>query len=663
MANNKDLYSRLKRLFSTNVIVRQLHGTNKLRVIDTDHLQGFISRSMMDKYARLHASYGPNPQGRWEMGMAFQGARLQLFRDYDVMDNNAIIASALNIYADECTTKNEYGEILTIESSDSNIRDVLHNLFYDILNIEFNLWPWVRNMCKYGDFFLFLEISEEYGIHNVLPLSVYDTVRIEGEDPKNPYYVQFKTTGMQMPRTDFENFEIAHFRLLSDTNFAPYGKAMIEGARRTYKQLSLLEDAMIVHRLMRAPDRRIFKIDIGNIPAGEVDNFIQQMATKMKRQPLIDPTTGDYNLKFSLQNIVQDFYIPVRGKDSGTSIENLSGLEFNATDDVEYLRNLMMAALQIPKGFLGYAEEIGGKSTLSGLDVRFSRTIERLQRIIVSELQKIATIHLYAQGHRDESLVNFTLSLTNPSTIQEQEKLNIWQQKFALAGQAMQNKTVSTNWVYENVFEMTEDQIRKEREEILEDTKFQYRLQQLSGGGLDPAKYPLQSAEIAQNQGQGQGNSGQPKPGGALPSNGPLPPLPPSPEQKALPPLPPPTTSEGLILDEDELFDDLDEGRKKKGMVYGQDSHPAGRDPLGGDKLKADRHLSPKRRPRPEKAFKIESLGESDKSMFKLLDNFLKKTQKTMLNEQLTLFSSEDSNTYMDETILLSDEPNDVSKK
>ena len=203
--------------------------------------------------------------------MAYHQVRRELFRDYDAMDNDPIFSSALDIYADESTLKNEYGDTLEIRSSNEKVKEILDNLFYDILNIEANLWPWTRNLTKYGDFFLQLEIEPEKGIINVQPTSIYETERIEGFDPKNPNYIKFKIEHDPTGKKEYENFEIAHFRLLSDTNFLPYGKAMIENGRRIWKQVSLMEDAMLIHRIMRAPDKRVFKIDIGNIPPQEVE--------------------------------------------------------------------------------------------------------------------------------------------------------------------------------------------------------------------------------------------------------------------------------------------------------------------------------------------------------------------------------------------------------
>ena len=485
------LFSRLQRLFSTNVIVRNVGG-KKLRVVDTDEMQATPKSNLIDRYTKLHKGIGLS--GYSDTGL-IKTMRLGLFKDYEAMDLDPIIGSALDIYADESTMKSEYGEVLTVQSNNDNIKTILNNLFYDILNIEFNLWPWVRNMCKYGDFYLYLDIKEKYGITNVVPLSAYDVTRIEGEDPENPYYVQFmveegdtRHSGHMSTNKELENFEIAHFRLLSDANFIPYGKGMIEGARKIWKQLSLMEDAMLIHRIMRAPEKRVFKIDIGNIPPNEVDNYMNKIVDKMKKSPVIDKATGEYNLRYNMQNIAEDYFMPVRGGDSGTSIESMPGLTYDAVEDIEYLRNKMMAALRVPKAFLGYEEGLGAKATLAAEDVRFARTIERLQRITVSELTKIAIVHLYSQGFQDSELVNFELTLTNPSTIYETEKVELWNSKTQLASSMIQDGLVSTDWIYKNIFNFTKKQIKKQDDQILFDYKQKFRRSQIENEGNDPDK-------------------------------------------------------------------------------------------------------------------------------------------------------------------------------
>jgi hypothetical protein len=504
----KSLFARLKRLFSTDVVVRNIGG-KKLKIKDTDSIMYATDRnSLRDRFNRVRST-AYNAYTR-DFSLSYQSARIDLFRDYDTIDMDAIMSAALDIYADETTTKNEINEILTIKAKNNNIKEILHNLFYDILNVEFNLWSWVRNVCKYGDFYLKLHISPEYGIYLVEPISAYNVERIENTDPANKNYVKFQVRPTDTSQIEsLENFEVAHFRLLSDSNFIPYGRSMLEPARRTWKQLSLLEDAMLLHRIMRAPERRVFKVDIGNIPPQEVDNYMEKLMAKMKKVPYMDQTTGEYNLRMNLQTSIEDYFLPVRGSDSGTSIETLPGMEYTGIDDIEYVKNKMLAALKIPKAFLGFDENIGGKSNLAMEDVRFGRTIQRIQKVVVSELTKIGIIHLYAQGYRDENLVDFSLELTNPSTIFEKEKLEIWSDKTDLAKNMIEQKLFSRKWIYSNVYNLSDDDRDEISNDIVEDTKQAWRFKSIEDEGYDPAK-PFEKINAKREGGEGAPIGGKP---------------------------------------------------------------------------------------------------------------------------------------------------------
>jgi len=542
---DKTIFGRLQKLFSTSTIVRKTQ--DGVKVVDTDEYQN-MTTNLVDRFMKMRVTnYGT---GQMESSMAYQQVRIDLFRDYDSMDMDPILHAALNTYADETSARNEMGNVLKIHHEDDNIKQILENLFYDILNVEFNLWPWTRNLVKYGDFYLQLEMAENIGIVNVLPMSTYEMSRIEGFDQENPQRVKFVYAPYQNPyntvgqtaKKEYENYEIAHFRLNNDSNFLPYGKSMLEGGRRVWKQLMLMEDAMLIHRVMRAPEKRIFKVDVGNIPPNEVDNYMQKIINGSKKVPFIDERTGEYNLKYNMQNLIEDYYMPVRGSDNGTSIDTLKGLEYNMTDDLNYLKGKLMAALQIPKAYLGYEEDTNGKATLAAIDVRFAKTIERIQRVIISEFTKIAIVHLYSQGIDDDRLTNFTLELTIPSKIYEQEKIELYTSKVALITQMQQTKMFSKEWMYQAIMGLAKDEQDDLTLQVLDDTKQQFRLTSIETQGVDPAKET--------------GTDG-------------------------------PTNIEEEL---DRLKTELEEdniGRPKDPVRYGHDDHPDGRDPLGIKTLKS----------------------------------------------------------------------------
>ena len=500
------LFTRLQRLFSTDVIIRN-QGGNELKVMDVDSIQrsgDIATNSLIDRYNRLYSPSSTSLLGA-QLNVNWQYLRTMIYSDYDNMDYDAIVASALDIISDESTLKNDMGEVLHIKSSDEDIQQILYNLFYDVLNIEFNLWSWIRQMCKYGDFFLKLEIAEKFGVYNVIPYTAFHIERQENYDEEHPNAVRFKYspegiyaggsgyygspnlgTYDNEPGIYFDNYEMAHFRLLTDVNYLPYGRSYLEPARRIFKQYVLMEDAMLIHRISRSPDRRIFYINVGSIPPNEVENFMQKTISTMKRTPLMDNKTGDYNLKYNQQNLLEDFYIPIRGNDQSTKIETTPGLQYDGIADVTYLRDKLFAALKVPKAFMGYEKDLTGKATLAAEDIRFARTINRIQRIVLSELYKIALVHLYSQGYTGEQLTNFELDLTTPSIIYDQEKIALLTQKVDLAQKIMETKLLPTDWVYENVFHLSEDQYDEYRDLIVEDQKRAFRNTQISGEGNDP---------------------------------------------------------------------------------------------------------------------------------------------------------------------------------
>lgn len=563
---DKTLYGRLKRLFNNNVIVRKV-GKDQLRVVDNDHLQSMgnaHNSKFIDRFTRLHG-VRPNSMNTFNPNYNYFSSKTELYTDYEVMDQDAILATTLDIYADETVLRDDFGDIMRITSNNENIKKILHNLFYDVLNIEFNLWPWVRNMCKYGDLFLHLDIQEEIGIVNVTPLSAYEIIREEGMQVNNPYHVQFKQLGGG--NIVYENFEIAHFRLLTDSNFLPYGRSIMEPARKVWKQLMLMEDAMLIHRIMRAPEKRIFKIDVGNIPPNEVDTYMQRIITQMKKTPFVDEQTGEYNLKFNMMNMLEDYFLPVRGGQSGTQIDSLPGMEYTTIEDIEYLKNKMMAAMKVPKAFIGYDGDSAGKGMLAAQDVRFARTIERVQRIIISELYKIAIVHLYAQGYDDSELLDFELTMTSPSTIYEQEKLTLYATKVDLAGSMLEKKIMSREWIYQNIFNFTRHEADTILAGVVLDQKNEFRMTTMAEKGTDPAVTPEKTEEEAATS-----------------------------DEEAGP------TDEGVNPELQKVYDGKNEvknaeserntpevpkggwpgaGRPKEGIKYNTDEHPRGYDPIG----------------------------------------------------------------------------------
>jgi len=412
--------------------------------------------------------------------------RLMRYQDFQEMEYTPEIAAAMDIYADETCAQDEKGRVLHIYSDNEKIREMLEDLFYNILNVEFNLRSWARNLCKYGDFFLYNDVSPEYGVVNAFPIPVNEIEREENYDRDDPFAVRYRW--VTLGNRTLENWEVTHFRLLGNDMFLPYGSSIIEPARRIWRQLILIEDAMLVYRVVRAPERRVFYIDVANIPPADVPTYIEQQRQNMRTAPVVDRQTGRVDLRYNPMSVEEDYFIPVRGGESGTKIDTLAGGQNTAAvEDVAYIQKKLFAALKIPRAYLGYDELLSSKATLAQEDIRFSRTINVIQKTMMAELNKLSIIHLYAHGFDGEDLQNFTLRLSNPSTVAQQQKLELWRAKFEIAGSAPEGMA-SKKFVRSEIWGLNQEQIEEMDDERMREKLIDSTIEQAgTPGGEDAA--------------------------------------------------------------------------------------------------------------------------------------------------------------------------------
>lgn len=464
------LFQALTKIFSGPIVDRRTQASRNLR------------RSKLDKYSsRFRSASGQefkrsrySEMNTTQLHVMNQHNRSERYVDFDQMEYEPIIASALDIYADEMTTHSSLSPMLNIACPNEEIKAVLGSLYHEVMNVEHNLFGWCRSMCKYGDFFLYLDIDEREGITSTIGVPTAEMERLEGEDKSNPNYVQYQwnTAGMT-----FENWQVGHFRVLGNDKYAPYGTSVLEAARRIWRQLTLLEDAMMAYRIVRAPERKVFKIDVGQIPPNEVEQYMQKVITSMKRNTITDHDTGRVDLRYNPLSVEEDYFIPVRGGASGTEITPIAGgSRTGDIDDVKYLKDKLFAALKVPASYLTNAEGAEeDKTTLAQKDIRFARTIQRLQRAVISELEKIGIVHLYTLGYDGEDLLNFKLNLNNPSIIAELQELERWDKKFDVAGRATEG-FFSRRWVAENLFNLSHEEFIRNQRELYYDRKFDANL-------------------------------------------------------------------------------------------------------------------------------------------------------------------------------------------
>lgn len=502
MAKNKSFFQRLTRLFRSGpAIQRRIKGYDINSYYDTKLIQGNYGY-------RAPAPFG---FGRENSPFSVLGSygildRMSRYAEFAEMEYTPEIAAAMDIYADETVGGDDRGRSFHIYSDDINIKRALEELFYDVLNVEFNLRAWSRNLVKYGDFFLYNEVLPEIGVVNAQPIPVSEIEREEGFDEEDPYAVRFKW--LTRGNVHLENWQVTHMRILGNDLFLPYGTAVLEPARRIWRQLVMMEDAMLVYRVVRSPERRVFYIDVGNVAPNDVPSYMEAAKATLRSHSIIDKNSGRMDMRYNPLAVDEDYYIPVRGSASGTKIETLAGGQHvTATEDVQYIQSKLFAALKVPKPYLNFDENLSSKATLAQEDIRFSRTISGIQKIIISEMNKLAMIHLFAKGFDGEDLINFELKLSNPSSVAIQQKLELLASKADVAGTLKETKLVDERWIQKNVLELTDDDIQVITKGLYEDKIKEVQLDAVAFESeperntttdtFNPANYEMSGEDIA----------------------------------------------------------------------------------------------------------------------------------------------------------------------
>lgn len=391
----------------------------------------------------------------WKVAYSFYGDRLNnntaeraaRYMDFDMMEFEPIIASALDIYADESTMLNESGKLIEISSQSNKVKDILRDFLDNILEVDTNAWTWIRNMCKYGDLFVFTETQEKEGVTRCLPMPSIEIEKEIGWDEGKPDKVRYKWLLMNSPtranskgiiaglggKTYIDDVNMTHFSIDMDDRFFPYGRSVLDPARRIWKQLMMLEDAMLIYRVTRSPERRVFQIEVGNLNPKDIPDYLQRVKDQLKKSPVISNTSnGLMQLKYNPLSVDEDYFVPSRGG-VASKIETLPGAQnLGDIEDVEYMQRKLFSVLKVPKAYLTYEGDVQAKSLLSQEDVRFSRSIERIQRLFLSGLKRLCILHLFLKKVPVEDILAFELKMTNPSHQAELMQLEIWERRMAV---------------------------------------------------------------------------------------------------------------------------------------------------------------------------------------------------------------------------------------
>jgi len=590
--NNLTVWQRLSHAFGPNALLNQDYPTYKFdrrELLKTTSKQEYEKELLQAQQTYYLANQWTKIESNlYTQAVYYEPTRLASFYDYESMEYTPEISAALDIYGEESTTVDQNGYMLQIYSESKRIKGILADLFNNVLDVNTNLPMWTRNTCKYGDNFVYLKLDADKGVVGCMQLPNIEIERLERgmpsqgsaqhvDEPKENKGLRFKWKAKDM---EFNSWEIAHFRLLGDDRKLPYGTSMLEKARRIWKQLLLSEDAMLIYRTSRAPERRVFKVFVGNMDDADVEPYVQRVANKFKRSQIVDSKSGNVDMRFNQMAVDQDYFIPVRDPAAPNPIDTLPGAQNLAEiADIEYIQKKLVTALRIPKAYLGFEESVGDGKNLSLLDIRFARTINRIQKSMIAELNKIAIIHLFLLGFEDE-LSNFTLGLTNPSTQADLLKVDVWKEKILLYKDAVAAiegiAPVSVSWAKKHILGLSDEEIKLDLQ--------QQRIEKAVGAELTNTATIITKTGIFDNVDKLY-KSVSGATGGAS-----APPPPPGGEEGGGPPIPPPPPAGGeaevtpesfnrdnlkILLETDSLTDedsfiDLSKGKNYLGEIENQ---------------------------------------------------------------------------------------------
>ena len=527
--NKYTVWQRLGRVFGPNATLDQQPPVFKF---DKKELLKTTDKSEFEK-EKLQAQQTMYIGKQWQkvesnlytQAVYYEPTRMASYYDYESMEYTPEISAALDIYAEESTTPDKDGFMLQIYSESKRIKSVLADLFNNRLDINTNLPMWTRNTCKFGDNFVYLKLDPEKGIIGCQQLPNIQIERLEKGMRFQPdkYSQEMENDALKFAwkekNMEFNVWEVGHFRILGDDRKLPYGTSMLEKARRIWKQLLLSEDAMLIYRVSRAPERRVFKVFVGNMDDKDVDPYVQRVASKFKRDQISDPQTGNVDMRYNQLAVDQDYFIPVRDAAATNPIETLpGGTNLAEIADIEYIQKKLVTALRIPKAYLGFEEAVGDGKSLSLLDIRFARTINRIQKSMIAELNKIAIVHLFLLGFEDE-LTNFTLGLTNPSRQSDLLGIEVWKEKILLYKDAVAEiansvAPVSASWAKKHILGFSDEEIRLDIQ--------QQRIERAVAGELAKTAEVITNTGLFDNIDKLYGKKGSEKPaeGGEAPEGG-----------------------------------------------------------------------------------------------------------------------------------------------
>lgn len=412
---------------------------------------------------------------------------LERYNDYEQMVTYPLISSALNIYADNITIpSSSTGHRVWIETGEDEIKELLENFLYKDIEIDTQVWGWARNTCKYGNYFLEILTHPTLGVVGVNNLPVATMRRVHSDKGRLVGFAQDMTKSgsdidykqleawLKAGKTRTESYilfrpeQIVHFRITSygDAVLPQYGESILESARWLWRRLLILEDSVIVYRLTRSPQKYLVYVDVGNKSPNEVRQYLERIKTEFNKKKFIDPETKQLSTRYSPLASDENFFIAIQGEKDQTRIEPLATPTWDYLEDVNYFKNMIFAALRVPKAYLTYDEDVRAKATLAVEDINFANTVSRIQIEIRRGIKQLCDIYLASRNIAPDS-INYEVRMVSPSQIYETMETSLRSARLELA--SAYKEWANDEWILKNILKYTDreiEELKKEREII-----------------------------------------------------------------------------------------------------------------------------------------------------------------------------------------------------
>ena len=433
------------------------------------HERVFQDQSSLDKVMAGNALFSPGASNSVILDQTnLQLNRLERYKDYEQMDQTSEINLALDLYADEgALVDPERKHTLIIRAHSRRLKRELEEFYFNTLQWDSICRPSVRYLCKFGDCpFEIVPDQHRSGVSALKHMSVYNFTRIETKyGDLIGFFYQDDFAGAPV---FMHPWQVVHLRLTSFENiYHPYGRAIIDGGRKAFKQLRLMEDAALIYRITRAPEKRKFKIPVGQIPPKDVPEYIAMISRTFKRQRFYNPSTGSFDERYSPITQEDDFFLPVRPDGTGPDIDTLPGGEnVDKIADIEYFKRKMVACTKVPFNRLGIGEgagEANGKS-VSQDSSEFAKAVQWVQREMVTGLTKAGVVHLLLRGFPIEDVKGFELAMSATSAMEELYRMETWGTRVTVMAELKELGWFPKEWIITHFTDLTPDEIQELKE-------------------------------------------------------------------------------------------------------------------------------------------------------------------------------------------------------